>query len=76
MSNKLRLELTKKINNLVENEKLILTEEEIKYMITRWIQGNWDGTVVAGIQFQHYTEPDDPLEREKINGKISLVKVS
>jgi hypothetical protein len=45
-------------------------------MITRWIQGNWDGTVVAGIQFQHYTEPDDPLEREKISGKISLVKVS
>lgn len=71
---KLRLGLTNKINNLVSGEKLILTEDEIKYMITRWVQGNWNNIVIDEIQFQHYSEPNDPLEKEKIGTKISLVK--
>ena len=74
MSKELRLELTKKINSLVDDDKLVLTEAEIKYMITRWIQGNWNNIVINEIQFQHYSEPNDPLEKEKIGTKISLVK--
>ena len=74
MKEKLRLELTTKINNLVDGEQLNLSEDEIKYMITRWIQGNWNNILTYDINFYHYSEPNDPLEKEKIGTKVSLVK--
>lgn len=76
MSQSQRIELTKKINSLMNDEILFLTEDEIKYMIIRWIQGNWNDIVVNDIKIQHYTEPDDPAEKEKVGTNVSLVKIS
>jgi hypothetical protein len=36
--NQIRQELINKINNLKPDDELVLTEEEVKYTISRWIK--------------------------------------
>ena len=40
--NQTRQDLIIKINNLKQDDLLVLTEEEVKYCIERWIKGNYN----------------------------------
>jgi hypothetical protein len=71
--NQLRQELINKINNRKQDELLVLTEEEVKYCIERWIKGNYNNIPIEDIKLYHYTQPNDPNEKEMIGAKILLV---
>ena len=66
----LRSGLIRKINNLKSTDLLTLTEEEVKYCITRWIKGNYSDFKIDDIKLYHYTQPNDPNEKEMIGAKI------
>jgi hypothetical protein len=72
MSN-IRQNLIIKINNLKQDDLLVLTEEEVKYCIERWIKGNYDNIPIENIKLYHYTQPNDPNEKEMIGAKILLI---
>jgi hypothetical protein len=59
-----------KINKLIPNKELELSEQEIKYIIKLWIKDNYPELDIKDINFYHYTEQDDPQEKEKIGVKI------
>ena len=59
-----------KINNLIPTKELKLSEQEIKYIIKLWIKDNYPELDIKDINFYHYTEQDDPQEKEKIGVKI------
>jgi hypothetical protein len=71
--NQVRQGLINKINNLKPDDELVLTEEEVKYTISRWIQGNYNNIPIDNIKLYHYTQPNDPNEKEMIGAKILLV---
>lgn len=66
----LRSGLIQKINNLKPEQILELTEEEVKYCITRWIKGNYRDFKIDDIKLYHYTKPNDPNEKEMIGAKV------
>lgn len=66
----LRSGLIRKINNLKSTDLLTLTEEEVKYCITRWIKGNYNNLKIDDIKLYHYTQPNDPNEKEMIGAKV------
>lgn len=68
----LRSGLIRKINNLKTDEILELTEEEVKYCISRWIKGNYNNLQIEDIKLYHYLRPDDPNEKEMIGAKILI----
>ena len=68
----LRSGLIRKINNLKQGEILELTEEEVKYCISRWIKGNYNTLKIDDIKLFHYLQPDDPNEKEMIGAKILI----
>ena len=68
----LRSGLIRKINNLKADEILELTEEEVKYCITRWIKGNYNNLKIEDIKLFHYLVPEDPNEKEMIGAKILI----
>jgi hypothetical protein len=71
--NNVRQDIIRKVNNLKNDETLVLTEDEVKYMVSRWIQGNWDNKPINGLKFYHYIEPTDPDRNwERIGAKIKL----
>jgi hypothetical protein len=59
-----------KINKLIPNKELKLSEQEIKYIIKLWIKDNYPQSEIKEINFYHYIEEDDPQEKEKIGVKI------
>lgn len=63
-----------KINNLIPFKDLKLSEQEIKYIINIWIKDNYPESDIKEINFYHYTEKDDPQEKEKIGVKIMKLK--
>ena len=71
--NNVRQNLISKINNLKPDDLLVLTEEEVKYTISRWIQGNYNNIPIDNIKLYHYIQPNDPNEKEMIGAKILLV---
>jgi hypothetical protein len=70
--NQIRQELINKINNRKQDELLVLTEEEVKYCIERWIKGNYNNIPIDNIKLYHYTQPNDPNEKEMIGAKIII----
>ena len=66
----LRSGLIRKINELTPTQILELTEEEVKYFITRWIKGNYIDFKIDDIKLYHYTQPNDPNEKEMIGAKV------
>ena len=66
----LRTGLIRKINELTPTQILELTEEEVKYCITRWIKGNYRDFKINDIKLYHYTKPNDPNEKEMIGAKV------
>lgn len=68
----LRAQLTQKINNLKPGEVLELNNNEIKYCVERWINGNYPGHFeVEEVKFFHYIDPEDPKgNRELIGAKV------
>jgi hypothetical protein len=71
MSKDLREKLILKINELTNNQILELTEDEVKYCITRWIEGNYREVIkIENVKLYHYTQPNDPNEKEMIGAKI------
>ena len=70
--NQTRQDLIIKINNLKQDELLTLTEEEVKYCIERWVRGNYNNIPIRDIKLYHYTQPNDPNEKEMIGAKITV----
>lgn len=69
----LRQGIIQKVNELKQGETLVLNEDEVKYMISRWIQGNWNNIPIEEPKFYHYIEPTDPERNwERIGAKIKL----
>ena len=68
--NQTRQDLIIKINNRKQDDLLVLTEAEVKYCIERWIKGNYDNMPIGDIKLYHYTQPNDPNEKEMIGAKI------
>ena len=66
----LRTGLIRKINELTPTQILELTEEEVKYCITRWIKGNYRDFKINDIKLYHYIQPNDPNEKEMIGSKV------
>lgn len=68
----LRAQLVQKINDLKPTEILELTNDEIKYCVERWINGNYSGQFeVEEVKFFHYIDPEDPEgNRELIGAKV------
>lgn len=59
-----------KINKLIPNKELELSDQEVKYIIRLWIKDNYPELDIKEINFYHYSEKDDPQEKEKIGVKI------
>ena len=70
MESTVRSKLIRKINELKPNNFLELTEEEVKYCIERWIKGNYRDFKIEDIRLFHYTQPEDPNEKEMIGARI------
>lgn len=68
----LRSGLIRKINNLKPEQILELTEQEVKYCISRWIKGNYNNLEIEDIKLYHYLQPEDPNEKEMIGAKILI----
>lgn len=68
----LRSGLIQKINNLKPEQILELTEEEVKYCISRWIRGNYNNLEIEDIKLFHYLQPEDPNEKEMIGAKVLI----
>lgn len=68
----LRSGLIRRINSLKPDEILELTEEEVKYCISRWIKGNYSNLNIDDIKLFHYLQPNDPNEKEMIGAKILI----
>jgi hypothetical protein len=54
--NQTRQDLIIKINNLKQDDLLVLTEEEVKYCIERWIKGNYRDFKIDDIKLYHYIQ--------------------
>lgn len=66
----LRKEIISKINKILKDEKLEISEQELKYIIKMWMIENYPEYNVKDIKFYHYSEEDDPQEKEKIGARI------
>ena len=67
-----RSSIIKKINNSVEGDKLIFSQEELEYFIRRWIGGNYNNIDLSNVTFFHYQESNDSKEVEKIGVKLCV----
>lgn len=65
----IKREIISKINKILQNEKLELSEQELKYIIKVWVIEN-SGNSVNDIKFYHYSDEGDPQEKEKIGARI------
>jgi hypothetical protein len=68
----IRSSIIKKINNSVEGDKLIFSQEELEYFIRRWIGGNYNNIDLSNVTFFHYQESNDSKEVEKIGVKLCI----
>ncbi len=64
--------IIEKINEIIPNKKLNLSEQEIKYIIRMWVEHEYPEHTINNISFYHYSEQDDPQEKEKIGVNILL----
>ena len=70
MDKGIRRSIVKKINHCLPNQKLEFDEDEIKYMISRWIIDNYPDSTINKVTFHHYWEENDILQKEKIGAYI------
>ena len=66
----IKREIISKISKILQNEKLELSEQEIKYIIKMWVIENYPEHKVDDIKFYHYSDEGDPQEKEKIGARI------
>jgi hypothetical protein len=67
---KIRQNILRKINNLTPSAELELTQDEIKYMVSRWINSNFNDINIIDIKLFHYIDKDDIKEKELIGAKV------
>ena len=68
----IRKTIIEKLNEIVPNKKLNLSEQEVKYIIRMWVEKEYPEYNISSVNFYHYSEPDDPQEKEKIGVNILL----
>jgi hypothetical protein len=68
----IKREIISKINKILKDEKLELSEQELKYIIKIWVIENYPEHNVNDIKFYHYSDEGDPQEKEKIGARILI----